>query len=223
MESFRPQAPDALTTTTPSLQTASANSLKERLEHAKKECRHLKYFIPKDAQENLITIESITEDILAADPQIKETDASQHATDSHKYARQLYATLACVKKGADIGSLLGEGLTDKDLPFVRKVGEFTLLRGSGEPIKTCQNWESKKVVKFDHTQWSMTAPVFESQEHYELHENTVLPFFSFDLPEIMKTPKQGGYSEVYPVRIHPAHHEFWGNYGTEVYRYTSCA
>lgn len=196
--------------------------LKEKLHQVLRECpRHeYTYLAPIDAQEKLITIESVTKDMRARNPAIKESDAKAIATKACKCGKQLYAILAYIKKGPDIRSLLEEGLTDNDLPFARLSKPTRLTRSSGDPITTFRDWEEKKLLKFHRIQWWMTAPVFKNQEHHELHKNTILPFVPFDLPEAKKKAKQGGYSTVYPVRIHPAHHTFWKNCNEEVNRFS---
>jgi hypothetical protein len=70
-------------------------------------------------------------------------------------------------------------------------------------------WKPKYRENFDRVQWWMISPVFEEGEHYYLDEKAVLPFVPLDANEESLGTQQGGYSEVYPVRIHPAHHKFW--------------
>ena len=55
----------------------------------------------------------------------------------------------------------------------------------------------------------MLAPKFKTLEHHEFEEDVILPFLALSEEEKKIRPKQGTYSEVFPVRIHPAHHDFW--------------
>ena len=55
----------------------------------------------------------------------------------------------------------------------------------------------------------MTAPVFKLGGHYELDDKAMLPFIPFSLTDYVPEIKQGEYSEVYPVQVHPSHHKFW--------------
>jgi hypothetical protein len=199
--------------------SATDSPLKEQLRQGRRECprRAHSFFVPKNTLEELITVPVVTRDILARSDKIDEEAAHEHALNACKYAKQLYAVLAYVKKGPDIFSLLREGVTDEALPLTRgedDQGRFALFRKTDEPkptlmpIPTFERWNEKEREKFDRVQWWMTAPVFEEKAHYDLDEKTILPFVAFNHSGEMK-PMQGGYSEVYPVRVHPAHHDFW--------------
>ncbi|KAH8591246.1 hypothetical protein B0O99DRAFT_744661 [Bisporella sp. PMI_857] len=187
--------------------------LKEQLEDARiewPENSHT-FLVPKSKQEELVTVATVTKDILARDPDIGEKAAAKYANDACRYARQLYATLAYIKKGADICPLLKEGVTDEDLPLVRKpnkICKFALCRKNGRPIKTMETWKDKNLESFDRVQWWMTAPVFVPGENHKFDKNTILPFVPFSENDETKEKKQGAYSKVYPVKIHPAHHGF---------------
>ena len=52
------------------------------------------------------------------------------------------------------------------------------------------------------------SPVFVPGEHHKFDKNTILPFIPFSESDETKEKKKGAYSKVYPVKIHPAHHEF---------------
>lgn len=202
--------------------STAGHCLKEQLENAKVECakHHHDFLIPKCALQELITVSHVAADIQARDPEIEDVEAAYCAKTVCRCAPRLYATLAYTKKGSEIKGLLAEGVTDEDLPFVRKANgktKYALTRKNGETIKTLETWKDKHLLKFDQHQWWVSAPVFRpNEELYELDDKTVLPFVTFEPPEGIETKKQGGYSEVYPVRIHPAHHEFWESSGCVV-------
>ncbi|KAG4422124.1 hypothetical protein IFR04_004751 [Cadophora malorum] len=195
--------------------STSGHWLRDQLHDARIECPQRKhcFFVPRSVQEDLINEVSVSQDIQSHNPEINEHDAAAYAKLACESARQLYATLAYIKKGADICSLLKEGITDNDLPFVRKPNarsKFALYRKDGQPIKASEAWKEKYLEKFDRSQWWMIAPVFHfAEDLYELDDNMFLPFVPFDTTKDELAHKQGGYSEVYPVRIHPAHHTFW--------------
>ena len=198
--------------------TTDGNSLKTRLRLARKEClkRSQNFFVPRRAQDELLTKDAIAKDIQARNADIGEEEALEYAEKARRYAKQLCATLAYVGKGADICRLLQEGITDQDLPLERASdGSFALQRRTGGSIKTFEEWTDEDLEDFDRVQYWMTAPVFQDKEHYNLDENVILPFMKFKASETQQA-KQGGYSEVFPVRIHPAHHEFWQASGSEV-------
>jgi hypothetical protein len=171
--------------------------------------------VPKCSQESLITESNVKDIIRAGHPLIEEEEAGKYARKTCQCARRLFAILAFMKKGSGICQLLDEGISDQDLPLHRTdaQGPFALQRGTGTHIETLRKWCDKDLEKFDRIQWWMVAPVFECGEHHKLEDNVVLPFISFEHNE---KPKVGGYSEVYPRRLHPAHHNFWNPSGSEV-------
>lgn len=207
---------DASSTRSRSNSKASSTTrywLKEQLEDARIEWpeNSHSFLVPKSKQEELITVATVAKDILARDPDVGGEAAAKCANDVCRYGRQLYATLAYIKKGAEICSLLKEGVTDEDLPLVRKpnkMSKFALCRKNGKPIKTMETWKDKYLESFGRVQWWMTAPVFVQGEHHIFDKNTILPFVPFSENDETKEKKQGAYSKVYPVKIHPAHHEF---------------
>ncbi|TVY44399.1 hypothetical protein LSUB1_G002054 [Lachnellula subtilissima] len=199
--------------------TTDGDCLKTRLRRARKEClkRSQNFFVPIAAQDELLTKDAIAKDIQARNPGIGEDEAYRWAEEARQCAKQLCATLAYIGKGADICTLLQEGITDQDLPLVRaseSEESFALQRRTGELIKTFEEWKDEDLEDFDRIQYWMTAPIFQDKEHYNLDEKDILPFMKFKSSETQQA-KLGGYSEVFPVRIHPAHHEFWEPYGCE--------
>ena len=192
------------------------HSLREQLEIARLEShrRPHSFIVPRSIQEELITASTILKDIRARNPEIDESEAAEYAAKACGSAKQLYAILAYIKKGAEICSLLDEGISDKDLPLKRvpnTKSRFALYRQTGEEIqeiKTLAAWKDKYLENFDRIQWWMISPVFKDQEHYDLDDKTILPFINFESTPDANGKTQGAYSEVYPVCIHPAHHEF---------------
>jgi hypothetical protein len=169
------------------------------------------FIVPRSKQEELITVPTIIKDIRARNPDLDERQAAAYAAKACKCAKKLYAILAYIKKGAEICSLLDEGISDEDLPLKRvpnAKSRFALYRQTGERIHTLEAWKEKYLENFDRVQWWMTSPVFKEQEHYELDDKTILPFIHFESTPDANGKTQGAYSEVYPVHIHPAHHEF---------------
>lgn len=165
----------------------------------------------------MINAENVSKDIQLRSFGISEDAARTYAERACGHARQLYAILAYIKKGADICALLEEGVTDDDLPFVRKPNarsRFSLHRKNGDAINALESWKDKYLENFDRYQWWMIAPVFTlNDELKELDEKMILPFMLLE-PSIEEAERrEGAYSEVYPVRIHPAHHEFWESIG----------
>jgi hypothetical protein len=191
----------------------SVHLLREQLEIARLEShrRPHSFIVPRSILEELITASTILKDIRARNSEIDESEAAEYAAKACGSAKQLYATLAYIKKGAEICSLLDEGISDKDLPLKRvpnSKSRFTLYRQTGEEIKALAAWKDKYLENFDRIQWWMISPVFKDQEHYNLDDKAILPFINFESTPDANGKTQGAYSEVYPVCIHPAHHEF---------------
>lgn len=195
--------------------------LKELLKKARVEspsdCHE--FFVPNCSQEQLITIEIVSRIIVAAHPSIPPEELRILAQKTCQSSRHLFAILAYLKKGADIYHLHAEDITDEDLPFERRHDaqisrRFELQRRTekgktGKLIRTFENWSDDDLERFHRCQWWMTAPIFEDGRHYELADNTVLPFTPLRDAEA-QTPKTGGYSEVSSAHIHPSHHRFSG-------------
>ncbi|CZR57585.1 uncharacterized protein PAC_07474 [Phialocephala subalpina] len=166
-----------------------------------------------DCQRKLVTVTNVAEDIQGQIPLMEMEKALEYASTVCTVASRLYATLACINKGPDIRGLLAEGITSDDLPFVLgpgKQNKLALTRRNGGMIKTFDFWEDEYLEEFECIHWWMSSPIFKlHQELYEFDDRTILPFV-----RLHEGPRQGGYSEVYPVRIHPSHHEFWESTGS---------
>lgn len=189
-------------------------SLSAQLRRVRIECpgRPHSFFIPISDLIRLITIPNIEKDIRDKLQHIEPAEIKYIAEKACLVAPKLFAILAFLKKGSEIYTLLRDEVSDKDLPLRRikdKNGDFTLRRDSGKSIDTCGHWIDYDIEEFDRIQWWMMAPVFEDKHHYELEESTVLPFIPFKSSEDTELKKEGGYSEVYAAKIHPAHHNFW--------------
>lgn len=176
------------------------------------------YFVPISALESLITVSNIEGDIRASGYGIEPAEINDVAETACRIAKTIFAILAYMKKGPEICSLLRDDVSDRDLPLRRRrndKGDFLLERKSGVPIETFERWDDKDREDFDRTQWWMLAPVFRDKEHYELDDNVILPFIPFKT-NADTAQKEGGYSKVYAVRLHPAHHRFWESSESEV-------
>jgi hypothetical protein len=167
----------------------------------------------------LITVTNVEKDIRTRNHGIGPSELNGVAKTTCSKARKVFAILACMKKGPEICSLLRDEVSDEDLPLRRRRntnGEYMLQRTSGVPIETFERWSDNDIEKFDRIQWWMLAPVFEDKEHYELDENMILPFVPFKANPETEKKKEGGYSEVWAVRLHYAHHKFWERSKSEV-------
>ncbi|TGO38122.1 hypothetical protein BHYA_0081g00180 [Botrytis hyacinthi] len=197
-------------------------SLEERLRSSREEVRPQsgRPFVPICRQDSILTVEAIEDDIRRCDTTMSIGRARFYARWARQNGRKLYATLAYIERGADVYHFAEQGISDKDLPLnyfqgVPSVGKGTREKGAlflkeGVRIKNLDHWKDKTLEEFYDVQWLMIAPIFEDKTDLELAAREVLPFISFHgaNTDAMK-PKQGAYSEVSPVQVHPSHHEFW--------------
>jgi serine/threonine protein kinase len=130
--------------------------------------------------------------------------------------RKTFAILVLIECTKHIESFINEGISDRELPLVRR-----RVRGSGSvrwtltrrddrqsTVQCIGHWSRFKQESFDRYQWSLVAPYFSLAgdethgviRHYVLDDNTVLPFTESSMG------KTGGFSRVWRVKIHPAHH-----------------
>ncbi|KAL1613620.1 hypothetical protein SLS54_010419, partial [Diplodia seriata] len=114
-------------------------------------------------------------------------------------ARKLFTILAYMGRAYEICAFMDEGLSDSDLPFTyHMTGILTGTRGNS--IRSLSRWQLPKRVDIAKYQWGVLVPVFSGQQHYEFHDNTILPFVH------EKLVSGGAYSDVCEARIHHAHH-----------------
>lgn len=197
----------------------SSNNLEARLWDARIEwpLGQNRYFIPVDALSRLITLDSIKDELLRCNIVVPDGQLQDLPPRILKDACRLFAILVCLGMGQCIYNFLQEGLTDDDLPLIRAevkgkaraTGSFKLRshRQSGVPIKCMASWTRANTTAFDRDQWWMLAPTFFKKNkvrHWALEDNCVLPFIE-DYEQTQAT--ESGFSWVWPVRVHPAHHD----------------
>lgn len=139
--------------------------------------------------------------------------------------RKVFATLVCINKASCITYFIDEDLYDCHLPFhfasSRHPGAhvYRNSRQGAEIRLHCfsrMGWTVVEQENFQRYQWDFQAPYFEiisdgkrtQPLHYALDDRTVLPFIEDSEEDGLGGPSMtsGGYSDVWRVRIHPAHH-----------------
>jgi hypothetical protein len=196
----------------------SASPLEERLIDARWEWPEGSSgnFLPGDAIESLVTIESIEEQLTWSNLRLPfGRSRHQIARKILQSAPKLFCILVLIQRSSYIGGFLEENIDDTDLPFTRDSktrhsGNFRLCsqQHPNQPIKVMLNWTSKWIQEFSREQWSVMAPLFkesDSIEHYEFDDNCVFPFIR---DEERNNVKVGGFGTVWEIDIHPAHHSF---------------
>jgi len=192
-----------------------------RVEWPNGECR---YFVPIDEFEKLVTFDAILTELEFCRSDVSENDenvSKEFVETVFRSCRKLFAILDFIGKANSIRDFLKEGIRDEHLPFLlhstkNKNGAFRLFsetRDSKEAFDCTENWDRVSVETLFKDQWSFLAPVFKRTldtdgapviEHYVLHSNSVLPFV--DDMEHSDQRHEGGFSTVWEVKIHPAHH-----------------
>jgi hypothetical protein len=187
------------------------------------------YFIPIDEIEN--RVEETVVRIVLSGIYPRENSRRLNAAAHHICinAQRLFTVLLCASKGAYRSAILDiieDNVTDADLPLARvyqnvSVGgrkTYTLGRQGHEycprsqhdncGIMPLSSWRSSNIEELCRDQWLVLAPVFETYldfvEHHNLDSSIVLPYIE-DQESDNSLVKYGGYSEVWGVRIHPAH------------------
>ena len=205
---------------------ATRGPIAELLWGAHIEWKESRYFVPDDALENIMTQPNVQEELKHL--QMDAIDIAHYAGRICSSTRRLYAAILYSRRGGhcdDIYNLLGrENITDEDLPLVRvyqKDDEYSrrwdLARkehyqckrvdhSACSIVNTISQWRREYIVDIERVQWFFRAPVFEFNlkdvQHYEFYDSEVLPFIE---DEENETTKHGGYSEVWKIKIHPAH------------------
>lgn len=125
------------------------------------------------------------------------------------------------KDGQAILDVFDEGLRDIHLPLTRiyrHEGDrrFYLARkGHSSVIQKMQHWSQRRVTTFYAAQWKLLAPVFQPDPnvniipHHDLEDSCLLPFTHDESHGKNKIIMEGGYSEVWRVKIHQAHQNFY--------------
>lgn len=141
----------------------------------------------------------------------------------------IFATLVCIDKAHCVTVFIDEDLYDCYLPFkfANKLAnklrhDFVLYRktSSNDQVQiqriSKMGWSIRERENFQNYQWRFLAPYFEMVSdgkrrwplHYIFDDEQVLPFVEDSSKEGRGEPSMvsGGYSDVWRVRIHPAHH-----------------
>ncbi|KAF4314617.1 hypothetical protein GTA08_BOTSDO00080 [Botryosphaeria dothidea] len=171
------------------------------------------FYIPGSRRDELITYDTIKTHIQLGNAGINTKEAAEFSEATVSSAKNLFAILACLRKGGDIVSFLKEGISDIHLPFLRCGGptQFNLKGNDGKEIKNIKKWNRQRKEDFDRFQWWLLTPFFSIGDHHDLAPNAALPFVpSTQQREEDKNPSTGAYSEVSIVQLHDNQHDFWG-------------
>lgn len=131
--------------------------------------------------------------------------ASDFADYVYKRARKVFGILICIGKGRFITTFTEHGISDKNLPM-------DIPKGASQQkiwmstVGAFRGFSHRELDGFARVQWSFAAPFFAKQEDiivpYEFDDRVILPF----IEDTEHEARSGGFSEVWSVVIHPAHH-----------------
>ncbi|KAK8063652.1 hypothetical protein PG996_008304 [Apiospora saccharicola] len=194
-------------------------------------------FIPKKQLDDIITEESVYQELRehfahSFDEATFREYAARVCRDENvilhdgrvklKSYKPVFALLVMFNKTSEILDILGEDVSDLDLPLVNivegnygrhRIGRRSRLHKTHLPVHLwCfTKWSRVESESFLRYQWMMLAPFFRESKYndvqrYELHDSHILPWIDRDGDEYYE--HQGGFGTVFPVRIHPEHHNF---------------
>ncbi|KAH6663157.1 kinase-like domain-containing protein [Halenospora varia] len=190
--------------------------------------REKRKFLPNDALDRIVTKERVRNELrnhnLGPPAQLDTlADAIWEVTEprgKETTRRKIFAILGLIEQCEDIVDFIEGGLYDSDLPFILSdkghEGRPQLCRkgknGKHEPIKFRNKWKIPVHESFENNQWQLLAPYFQlltesdrKVRHYPLANQITLPFIEDD--EVKPgAGHEGGFGDVWRVKIHSAHH-----------------
>jgi hypothetical protein len=200
--------------------------------------REKKGFFPRDLLASLVDEECVAEELrLCFKNLVEDNEIRGYAqkvcgviptTNGQGKAmlfKKIFVTLVLSEKTSTIIDFLAEEVTDDDLPLAkvrrpgRSPGIFDLARRgkSTVPLKCFEGWSLARIHSFEEWQWTTISPFFarlpgrKNVKHFPLQDQVILPFISDsrrDDDTYEGQEFEGGFSQVFKVDIHPAHHDF---------------
>ncbi|KAF2134966.1 kinase-like protein [Dothidotthia symphoricarpi CBS 119687] len=194
----------------------------------KKELR----FLPINEIQDLVTQENIRKELQQANVQgdlstITADICEPRETPGGKSSsrQRIFAVLCMLQKASEIVSFIRENIFDSDLPFIfdlHSVPRRDVCCTSDQGFKpvrlfSSEIWRPMERELFYHYQGQLLAPLFrfsydagQKVMHFPLKDEVVLPFIEDTLTDgdvLGKTlQREGGFSFVRKVKIHPAHY-----------------
>jgi hypothetical protein len=178
------------------------------------------FFIPRDKQNELITVSAIEDEIREEDIERKCQDPRGCARWAHQHAKQLFTILCYMGKGGKcIYRMYMDGISDNDLPLeaVENRTRAKKLRRKSDKnvLPAFDDWMDDHREDFSRFQWWVLVPEFDKHDLRcrEFLDQTVLPLIKANDEEAsdegIPQMKLAGFSTVTAYRIHSAHHNFW--------------
>ncbi|KAK5661413.1 hypothetical protein OQA88_11313 [Cercophora sp. LCS_1] len=129
--------------------------------------------------------------------------------------RKIFAIIVLIERASDIQEFIRSGLDDSNLPFSKT--SFDSQHAS--QLQFFRAWKYVETEFFYEHQWVLLAPFFvfptatiHAAPHYEFQDRVILPYIQSDETN-PATRVEGGFSDVWKVKIHTAHHNLPSNPG----------
>lgn len=172
-------------------------------------------FLPEGCLDQLINPQALKDDLFYEKDILDSIDESL-VNFINTHAKKVFATAYCVL-GAGGSTLVATmayfqslEFSDKCLPIEDLLTDETMRNAPTElpfpfnqprPLIISRTWAPMRINHFYQHQWKFLAPVFsKNQFHHVLSVDIVLPFIW-----VNNTTKEGLFSKVYEVEIHPEH------------------
>lgn len=183
-------------------------------------------FFPNGSLDRIITMKVVVGVLTKAAPHLDVTEIEYYASrichnsgpqDTEPSYRKMFTILLLIQQPVKIIHFIKYGLSDRDLPLVSQPSAespniFELRRRKAPdtrlPQECFERFDILTAGNFDGWQWSTIAPYFAKGpkgkvRFYTLSDKDIMPWTKKD-----KGNWGGGFSTVYRVTIHEAHHDF---------------
>lgn len=191
-------------------------------------------FLPMDALRRIFTKDRILIELQTLYPYLPvealRRIAQQIADDGEGSStgfRKVFATLLLTDQADKISLFLNENVNDTDLALQKVAADnaFALRRRTAPdaPLGCFQGWTQSDIEAFEKRQWLFLSPVFDKKQGLkplDLEDKRILPFTE-STEHQLQDHFRGGNSEVFRVKLHPAHYNFdqrWFSVGLTRYK-----
>ncbi|PMD54054.1 kinase-like protein [Hyaloscypha bicolor E] len=210
-----------------SLPSNAAENLARKLKEKKLEWppRGNTYFIPINEIRKHLKKDAVRNVLHEIYPELD--DRGLHSATNHICTKALKLFAILILYGSNQGpypnilDIIDSKVTDEDLPLARVPSHspnYTLGKRKHKScpqehececgIRALSSWRSHDIEDLSRDQWLVLAPVFKSYpdriKHHILDDSTIMPYIG-DKENEEGEMREGGYSEVWRVQIHPAH------------------
>ena len=183
---------------------------------------HRKGFFPETTFKELVHEQAVSEELRHCSMGMgsNAVNAIANTVCGTKAFKRLFVLLVIMEKVSEIQRFIDSGVSDCVLPL-KKLSKSHLFHlgldvDSGKTVQrlSCfDGWKTSEIRMFEEWQWTTIAPILEQGErgidrHLVLQDEIPLPFEADSRSGSSPEVYLGGFSTVFKVAIHPAHHRF---------------